>query len=31
VVFDILHGATDPQGKDGVRCTATVETVGPPA
>ena len=29
VVFDILHAATDPQGKDGVRCTATVETVGP--
>ena len=28
VVFDILHAATDPQGKDGVRCTATVETHG---
>jgi cyclic pyranopterin phosphate synthase len=29
VVFDLLHRATDPQAQDGVRCTATVETVGP--
>ena len=29
VVFDILHAATDPHVQDGVRCTATVETVGP--
>jgi len=29
VVFDILHAATDPQAQDGIRCTATVETVGP--
>lgn len=29
VVFDLLHAATDAQAHDGVRCTATVETVGP--
>jgi cyclic pyranopterin phosphate synthase len=29
VLFDILHAATDPQAQDGIRCTATVETVGP--
>jgi cyclic pyranopterin phosphate synthase len=29
VVFDTVHAATDPQAQDGVRCTATVETVGP--
>jgi cyclic pyranopterin phosphate synthase len=28
VVFDTVHAATDPQAQDGVRCTATVETVG---
>ncbi len=29
VVFDTVHAATDPYAQDGVRCTATVETVGP--
>jgi len=29
VVFEILHAAADPKAQDGVRCTATVETVGP--
>jgi cyclic pyranopterin phosphate synthase len=29
VVFDTVHAATDPQAQYGVRCTATVETVGP--
>ncbi len=29
VVFELLHRATDPHAQDGVRCTATVETVGP--
>jgi cyclic pyranopterin phosphate synthase len=29
VVFELLHRATDPHAQDGVRCTATVESVGP--
>ncbi len=29
VEFAILHAATDPQAQDGVRCTVTVETMGP--
>jgi cyclic pyranopterin phosphate synthase len=29
VEFDILHANTDPRAQDGVRCSATVETVGP--
>ena len=29
VVFDILHAGTEAQDHGGVRCTVTVETVGP--